>query len=571
MTPDTHLLLAEPRTLLIFCDGGLANRVNSLIGGLVLAERLGRPHKILWPRNNRCGAAFDQIFESSGAGPEVLDIKLQDLLPHQAQLQLWLHENDVGFAQPVQALRQLDANGALAVLASADERAILYCENTVLRWLPDADVARAVLGLRFAPGIVARARALLAGKPGQGAGTPPAQPQADGLIGIHLRATDFTSPPPTDAMLATVQANPGTRFFVCSDDAALEARFAALPNVLLHSKQAYVEKRSAGPWRALGTDSDGLPYGSNIERSAHSVVDAAVDLLVLATSVPVRTSGSSFLALAERLRKTGWVGRHFGANPPPATATAQAPLPAQAISQQDIISLLGLVRPRQMVTDHKVRIGADGDGGYVMPSLALKSTAVLSIGIGDQVSFDIDLAERGATVLQFDHTIAGAPQAHPRVTFNRLGWAAHDAGDLRSLHTMMQGIDWARAEHPVLKFDTEGAEWDALAAADPADLARFDVIAGEFHGFHNLAVPSVYHQIHAVLSKLRASHVPVHLHANNATGIRLVLGVPVPPLMEITWVRKDAVATAGPCTEPIPGPLDRPNMADRPDICLRPF
>ena len=206
-----------------------------------------------------------------------------------------------------------------------------------------------------------------------------------------------------------------------------------------------------------------------------------------------------------------------------------------------------------------------------MPSLALKSTAVLSIGIGDQVSFDIELAERGATVLQFDHTIPGAPQAHPLVKFNRLGWAAHDAGELRSLNTMMQGFDWTQAEHPVLKFDTEGAEWDALTAADPADLARFDVIAGEFHGFHNLAVPSVYRQIHAVLSKLRATHVPVHLHANNATGIRLVLGVPVPPLMEITWVRKGAVATAGPCTEPIPGPLDRPNMADRPDICLRPF
>jgi len=47
--------------------------------------------------------------------------------------------------------------------------------------------------------------------------------------------------------------------------------------------------------------------------------------------------------------------------------------------------------------------------------------------------------------------------------------------------------------------------------------------------------------------------------------------VPVPPLLEITFVRKDAAVFGGHSNEPIPGPLDRPNMADRPDICLRPF
>ena len=136
---------------------------------------------------------------------------------------------------------------------------------------------------------------------------------------------------------------------------------------------------------------------------------------------------------------------------------------------------------------------------------------------------------------------------------------------------MMRGIDWPQARHPILKFDTEGAEWEALAATDSADLARFDVIAGEFHGFHNLNHRSVYERIRAVLEKIRSTHLPVHLHANNATGIRLVEGVPVPPLLEITFVRRDAAVFGGHSTAPIPGPLDRPNMADRPDLCLRPF
>ncbi len=529
--------LLEPKTLLIFCDGGFANRINSLISGLVLARQLGRRHQILWPRNNRCGAGFEDIFAPPNGAH---DVRLQDLVPHQAALQLWLHENDVGFTAPVLALRGLTGIQGLA----EDERAILFCENTVLPWLPAAELNQALLQLRWRDQIVERAQQVL-----ERLGGP-------GYIGIHLRATDFTSPPPTDAMLAAVQRLGNGRFFVCSDDPALEARFAAQPNVVVHAKTAYVEKRVAGPWRGAVTDSDGLPYSSNIQRGATSVVEACVDLLLLATSTPVRTSNSSFLALAERLKAAG------------AVPLAAPPAP---VSQQEVLQLLQLLHPRQMVTDHKLRIGADGDGGYVMPSLARKTNTVVSIGIGDQVSFDAELADLGATVLQFDHTIAGQPMAHANFRFHSLGWGPVDEGPLRCTRTMMAGIDWPQARHPILKFDTEGAEWDALAATDSADLARFDVIAGEFHGFHNLAVRAVHDSIRAVLQKIVLTHVPVHLHANNATGIRLVLGVPVPPLLEITFVRKGVVATAGPCTDAIPGPLDRPNMADRPDICLRPF
>ena len=535
--------LFAPRTVLIFCDGGFANRVNSLLGGLALAERLGWAHKLLWPRNNRCGAAFGDIFETRDA---VHEVRLQDLVPFEADLQLWLHENDVGFKSVVTPLRQLPDMQALQALRGGDERAALYCENSVLPWLAEADVNRAMLGLKFRAALATQARELIAAHGGVG------------YIGIHLRGTDFCAPPPTEAMFTAVQANPDKRFFVCSDDATLQARFTALPNVFAQVKTAYVEKRVDGPWRGDMRDSDGLPYSGNIERGAASVVQAVVDLLLLAASTPVLTSESSFLALAIRLRKSG----------------AMAPLlaaPGPHTTQQEVMDLLALLRPFDMASDHKVRIGGDADGGYVMPSLARKTNAVVSIGIGDQVSFDAELADLGATVLQFDHTIPGAPLVHERLRFHHQGWGAHDEGPLLSLHTMMQGIDWPQARHPILKFDTEGAEWDALAATSSEDLARFDVIAGEFHGFHNLNHRSVYERIRAVLEKIRCTHLPVHLHANNATGIRLVQGVPVPPLMEVTFVRRDAASFGGHSTEPIPGPLDRPNMADRPDLCLRPF
>ena len=133
------------------------------------------------------------------------------------------------------------------------------------------------------------------------------------------------------------------------------------------------------------------------------------------------------------------------------------------------------------------------------------------------------------------------------------------------------GLDRATARHPILKFDVEGAEWEALLATDDDDLAFFDVIAGEFHGFDKLVQRRDYELIRAVLEKLTRQHTPVHLHANNATGVQLVHGVPLPRLLEITFVRNGVALFGGHSNEPIPGPLDRPNMADRPDICLRAF
>lgn len=533
---------------IIFCDGGLANRINCLIGGLVLAERLGRRPQVVWPRNNRCGASFGEVLAMDLPVHEQM---LQSLQPHASQFQLWMHENDAAFAGPVIALRQLDAVGATALLAQADDRPILYVENSVISWLPDADVARAVRQLRFAPDLLSRARHLVREAV---ASRPPA------YAGVHLRGTDFGQAPPTDIMLGLVQAKRDIRFFVCSDDLALEARFASEPNVFTHAKTETVRKLVDGPWRCAVADSDGLPYTSNIDRTAESVRQAVVDLLLLAGSTPVETSASTFLALAIRLKRSGWVAEQLWQTvAPPHT------------SQQEVMALLALMRPQQMVTDHKVRIGGDADGGYVMPSLAMKSTTVLSIGIGDQVSFDAELAERGAIVHQYDHTIPGQPMVHPNFRFHGLGWGPVDDGPLRCLHSMVEAMDWREAQHAILKFDTEGAEWDALAAASSEDLAKFDVIAGEFHYFHNLHQRPFHDHVKAVLEKLQRTHVPVHLHANNATGIRLVQGVPVPPLLEITWVRRGVVATAGACTDPIPGPLDRPNMADRPDLCLRPF
>lgn len=284
--------------ILIFCDGGFANRINSMVSGMALAALLKRDYLVMWPCNNRCGAAFEDLFVPSSP---VLRARLHDLMPYQRTLRLWMHEEDEGFTGNYFGLRRLSGPEELAAVAGDDPTPILFVENSILPWLPGDLVNEMLNRLVFRPELVAAAVRVLDGRP------------PGGFFGIHLRGTDFLPPPPVEQMLGVVSNNPGLPFFVCSDDPQIEERFGREPNVFTHTKTAYVDKLSDGPWRHWVTDSDGLPYTSNINRTGLSVVEACVDLLLLAMSVPLRTSASSFFALAERMRDAGVVQRHMQA------------------------------------------------------------------------------------------------------------------------------------------------------------------------------------------------------------------------------------------------------------------
>jgi hypothetical protein len=285
------------RLILIYCDGGFANRVGSLVSGLALAELFGLGPLVLWPVNNRCGANFEHLFVPSHPA---LQARLQDLVPYRDTFTAWLHEDDFGFTAPVHRVRDLD-HDAVRTLAATDPRPILFAENTFLPWLPADLVDRTLNKLSFRHEITAEAAAVLGGRP------------VGSFFGIHLRGTDFIPPPPVEQMYDVVVANPQFDFFICSDEPDLEKRFAQNSNVFVHEKNACVEKIDGeGAWRSNVLDSDGLPYTSNIDRTGQSVIQACVDLLLLSAATPIKTSHSSFLALSERMRSSGFTARHLG-------------------------------------------------------------------------------------------------------------------------------------------------------------------------------------------------------------------------------------------------------------------
>ena len=237
--------------------------------------------------------------------------------------------------------------------------------------------------------------------------------------------------------------------------------------------------------------------------------------------------------------------------------------------QLEILAITRRLRPLKS-SYKKIRIGSLGDGGYVLPNDLENINSVLSIGIGNEVSFDSHFAQQGISIYQYDPTIDAPPVNHSNFKFHKISWGAVDNETTRSLVTMNEIHGVNQTHDAILKFDTEGAEWETLPLIDPNILKSYRIIVCELHGITSIGNVEFRKMVENTLQILTTSHTVVHLHANNCCGINVIEGVPIPAVVEITLLRNDRSEFTS-SFEAIPGPLDFPNMSERPDLILFPY
>jgi len=211
------------------------------------------------------------------------------------------------------------------------------------------------------------------------------------------------------------------------------------------------------------------------------------------------------------------------------------------------------------------RFGNPGDGGYLMLDQFQSNSILISVGIGNDVSFDFDLIDTiGArAVLQIDHTIGiEPPRIDPRVIFIPKMMSSKDSFTSVTLEEMVRKLP---ADVPlILKMDIEGSEWEVLEATSVDTLSRFDQICIEFHNFHE-TVKNGFDSRFNALKKLNLVFDIVHVHANNWGKFELLANRAVPDVFEVTYVNKTLLPESlsrNLCS------LDYPNHPDRPDIRL---
>jgi len=135
----------------------------------------------------------------------------------------------------------------------------------------------------------------------------------------------------------------------------------------------------------------------------------------------------------------------------------------------------------------KARFGSANDGGYVHLDDFQGVDTVFSFGVEQNASWDLDVAERGATVYQFDHTVDAPVTDNPRLIFARKKTSPESGPESESLLSLISKHDKQNA-HPniLLKIDIECSEWAVFDSTPPEILSRFSQIVGEFHYLQGL-------------------------------------------------------------------------------------
>ena len=200
--------------------------------------------------------------------------------------------------------------------------------------------------------------------------------------------------------------------------------------------------------------------------------------------------------------------------------------------------LRDLCRVRKAKGYELTRVGREKDGGYIMLDDIQNGTIAYSFGISNDVSWDKDIVDRGGKVFCFDPSINELPEDYSGLFFSKIGITGKDNVPKRlySMKTILEKNGHEEQSDMILKMDVEGAEWDFLQETSSELLGKFLQITFELH---ELTDKTNAEKIIPALEKLRLTHDPVWVHANNNGTIEEADGIRVPQFLEITYVNKE--------------------------------
>ena len=234
-----------------------------------------------------------------------------------------------------------------------------------------------------------------------------------------------------------------------------------------------------------------------------------------------------------------------------------------------LLKLIEKLRP--INTEHQlIRIGPDGDGGYLVPNDLTGISSCYSPGVSTTIGFDLACAERGMQVFLADASVAGLPLEHPNLFFTKRFLACWED----ETHTTLDA--WVRSTQNIensgdlmLQMDIEGAEYHVLCNISDSLLERFRILIIEFHNLDQLWNRGFLSLVAPIFSRILKTHYCVHLHPNNCCGSIVRGGLEIPRVMEFTFLRKDRVSSPLPIFHGYPHPLDIENTP-RPPLILPP-
>jgi hypothetical protein len=229
---------------------------------------------------------------------------------------------------------------------------------------------------------------------------------------------------------------------------------------------------------------------------------------------------------------------------------------------EDILQLMRKLRPLDCGME-LIRIGNQGDGGYLIPNDLEGIEYCFSPGVGPTCEFENQLADRGIRSFLADYSVDGPPAGRPEFVFDKKFLGCRDDDVFITLPS------WKSAHLPdysgdlLLQMDIEGAEYEVIPNAPAGLLRQYRIMAIEFHYMQRLFDPFVFPLIAHCFEKILQDFYVAHIHPNNGSPSVKSGDVDIPHLLEFTFINKRRVKMATPRRH-FPHPLDVNNGPGKP-------
>jgi hypothetical protein len=198
---------------------------------------------------------------------------------------------------------------------------------------------------------------------------------------------------------------------------------------------------------------------------------------------------------------------------------------------KEIISVFDLYAP---LKKEFIRKGDDKDGGYVVINDLSNKDTLFSIGVGNNISFDLDCENQVSKIVLIDDSVPDFRAPNDNYSLHRKKLGIIDDNLSITLDKLLN--TYPSADY-ILKIDIEGDEWKILSSLPTKTLNKFRQIIIEFHSIFDLAELGSKQK---TLSQLLATHFPVVAHPNNIGGYQIIGNQLFPNVLETTWLRRNS-------------------------------
>jgi hypothetical protein len=239
---------------------------------------------------------------------------------------------------------------------------------------------------------------------------------------------------------------------------------------------------------------------------------------------------------------------------------------SKPLKASEVLGLIRKMSPQDCGIE-LIRIGAFGDGGYLVPDDLEGIEYCFSPGVSTRSDFEDHLANLGIRSFLADYSVDAPPISRPEFVFDKKFLGASDRNEFFTLATWKNKYLKDYRGDMILQMDIEGFEYEVILSTPDELMKQFRILVIEFHFLDKLFDKFSFGIISSCFEKLLQNFHVVHIHPNNVAGTIGRAGVDLPSIIECTFLNKNRVSVTKP-QRIFPHKLDSDCVKERPTLTL---